>query len=223
MALENYRFDTSQTKTFLEDDATYAFVLLAIILSYLPEGQDDLTKVDIDELLIDLEEDFNANIPDEVVNKMQAAIVALTTDYFWTDVNVMKGMALTLDDGDAGDLTEGGDEEIDTCQLLWAAMEVGLINDMSFEDSLDHFTDSLTKVINTVIESEAQDLEEVDEDTDTLEEATTTPYYGKIVNGKLMLLCGQLINLAGENDELRKELEAVAHEILTDNGIQVIE
>lgn len=116
-----------KTKEYLEDDATYAFVLLAILLAYLPDGEDDLTKIDLDSVILDLQEDFGASIPDEVENKLQAAIVALTTDYFWNNVNVMKGMSLTFDDGDAGALTDGDDEDVDACQVLWAAMEVGLI------------------------------------------------------------------------------------------------
>lgn len=219
MSLEKYRFDSAQTKKYLEDEATYASVLLAILLAYLPEGEDDLTKVDLDEVLGDMQDDFGCKIADECANKIQAAVVALTTDYFWTDVNVMKGMSLTLDDGDIGDLLDNDDEEVDTCQILWAAMEVGLINDMTFEQSLDEFTDKVSNVINKVIESEAQDLEEVEDDVDTIEEATRKPYYGKVVDGKLMMLVGQLINLAGNNEDLRKELESVGHEMLVDNGI----
>lgn len=219
MSLEKYRFDSAQTKKYLEDEATYAFVLLAILLAYLPEGEDDLTKVDLDEVLSNMQDDFGCKIADECANKIQAAVVALTTDYFWTDVNVMKGMSLTLDDGDIGDLLDNDDEEVDTCQILWAAMEVGLINDMTFEQSLDEFTDKVSNVINKVIESEAQDLEEVEDDVDTIEEATRKPYYGKVVDGKLMMLVGQLINLAGDNEDLRKELESVGHEMLVDNGI----
>lgn len=218
MSLKDYRFDRDSAAAALQDDGTFSFVLLCLVLAYLPEGDDDLSTADIEAVLSDMEEDFGIKIPDENVNKIYSATNALTTDYFWTDENVMRATALTFDDGDAGNATNGEYEDVDVAQILWAAMEVGLINDMSFEDSLDNFTDQLSDVINKTIESEGYDAGEEDISE---EQVSRIPYYGKIINGKLMLLCGQLANLAGDNKQLGLELDEVASQILSENNVDL--
>jgi hypothetical protein len=91
-----YKFDKKLTKQLLVDKGTYAFVLLTIILSYLPEDEDDLGEIDTEVLFTDLEEEFECNIPEENENKINAAITALTTDLFWRSPSVNKAISMAF-------------------------------------------------------------------------------------------------------------------------------
>lgn len=208
---DSYRFDSGAVKKALEYDGTFGFVLLSILLSHI----DDITQYDIDELIDELEDKYNANIPDENVNKLNAAITLLTTDYIYTNINVLKAVSLTLDDGDMGDIATGGDEPVDVCQVLWAVMEASLINGESFDDNVERFDDNVTDWINDLIAGEGYDAD-ID---DSIDEVTNIPYYGRVIQGKTLLLAAQIRLLAGNNDTLKKELGEAIDEMLADNGV----
>lgn len=216
MQQQKYRFDASEAKKALEYVDTFSIVLLAIALAYLPEGEDDLASVDVDQLVEELEARFDAKIPDENVNKLNAAITLLTTDYIYTDVNVLKAVALTLDDGDMGQVATGGYEPVDVCQILWAVMEDSLINGESFDDNLEKFGDNVSDWINKVIDQEGYDVDS-DDSLDDL--PTSVPYYGRVVKGKLLLLIAQVRKLYGQDTDLKKEIEEALQELMYDNDL----
>lgn len=216
MYYNKYRFDTDEVKKALEYKETFAIVLLAIALAYLPDGEDDMASIDVDRLVEELEERFDAKIPDENVNKLNAAVTLLTTDYIYTDINVLQAVALTLDDGDMGELATGGYEDVDVCQLLWAVMEDSLINGESFDDNLEKFDDNVSDWINTVISNEGYDADS----DDSLEDvASHVPYYGRVVKGKLLLLIAQVRKLYGQDTELKEEIEEALQELMHDNDL----
>lgn len=194
----DYKFDKKVTAELLSDSSTYAFILLCIILAYLPEGQDDLAEVDVEELLIDLEEEFKCKIPEENENKINAAITALTTDLFYRSSSAMKAIALSFSDGDIGDIANGGDEDVEACEILWAALEVGLINDISFIESVAEFSPHVMQEVNEILDNESEDSE-----VDELDEMMRDPYYHKYISYHIMQLTSQLVKLGVESSVIK--------------------
>lgn len=194
----DYKFDKKVTAELLSDSSTYAFILLCIILSYLPENQDDLAEVDVEELLIDLEEEFKCKIPEENENKINAAITALTTDLFYRSSSAMKAIALAFSDGDIGDIANGGDEDVEACEILWAALEVGLINDTSFIESVAEFSPHVMQEVNEILDNESEDSE-----VDELDEMMRDPYYHKYISYHIMQLTSQLVKLGVESSIIK--------------------
>lgn len=194
----DYKFDKKVTAELLSNSSTYAFILLCIILAYLPEGQDDLAEVDVEELLIDLEEEFKCKISEENENKINAAITALTTDLFYRSSSAMKAIALSFSDGDIGDIANGGDEDVEACEILWAALEVGLINDISFIESVAEFSPSVMQEVNEILDNESEDTE-----IDELNEMMRDPYYHKYISYHIMQLTSQLVKLGVESSVIK--------------------
>lgn len=200
-----YKFDKKLTKQLLVDKGTYAFVLLTIILSYLPEGEDDLGEIDTEVLFTDLEEEFECNIPEENENKINAAITALTTDLFWRSPSVNKAISMAFQDGDIGNIINEDDEEIEGCYLIWALLEVGMFHDMSLLDSVNACSNEVIDFINSVLDEEA---EEKESDVDEVDEVMRDPYYHRYVSYNLLQLSSQLLQLGADPNvvaELWKE------------------
>lgn len=191
----NYQFDKKITKELLKDKGTYAFVLLVIILSYLPEGEDDLAEIDTETLFADLEEEFECDIPEENENKINAAITALTTDLFWRSTSVTKAISMAFADGDIGDIINGDDEEVEACYLLWALLEVGIFHNLSLLDSINQCSDNVINYINEVLDDEAEEREsEIDE----IDEVMRDPYYHRYISYNLLQLSAQLLKLGAD-------------------------
>lgn len=190
-----YKFDRKVTKELLKDKGTYAFVLLVIILSYLPEGEDDLADIDTETLFAELEEEFECNIPEENENKINAVITALTTDLFWKSSSVNKAISMAFADGDIGDIINGNDEEVEACYLIWALLEVGILHDLSLAESVNQCNDSVINYINEVLDDEAEDK---DSEVDEIDEVMRDPYYHKYISYNLLQLSGQLLHLGAD-------------------------
>lgn len=196
-----YPFDKKATKELLKDRSTYATVLLAIALAYLPEGEDDMADIDTEVLFADLEEEFECDIPEENENKLNAAITALNTDLFYRSFNVTKAISLAFHDGDIGDIANGNeDEEVEACYLLWATLEVGLINGSSFIESIGEFSQSVVNKINEVLDDEAEDK---DSEVDEIDEVMRDPYYHKYISYNILQLTSQLFKLGVDPDTVK--------------------
>lgn len=205
MLTSNYTFDIKATRELLKDDSTYASVLFAIVLSFIQDDENqNLADIEIEELLQDLEEEFKCDIPEENENKINAAITAFTTDLFWQRFNVTKAITMAFEDGDIGGIAKGEDEEIEACPLLWATLEVGIINGMSFIESLGEFSTTVTNEINKILDSEAEDTEA---EADELEEVSQDPYYHRYLSSNIVSLMGQFIKLGVPNDVTNELLQ----------------
>lgn len=198
----DYKFNKEITGQMLSDENTYAFVLLCIILAYLPEGEDDLADIDTEVLFADLEEDFKCKIPEENENKINAAITVLNTDLFYRSFPVATSVSLAFADGDIGNIADGEEEEIDACKLLWATLETGLISDLSFIESVGEFSNNVINKINEILDDEA---EEKNSDIDEIDEVMRDPYYHKYISYHLLQLTSQLLKL-GVNSSIVREL-----------------
>lgn len=206
MLSENYKFNKKTTKELLQSNSTYASVLLAIVLATIQDDEvSDLAELDPELLFTQLEEEFNCKLPEENENKINAAITALTTDLFWTSFNVSKAIAMAFDDGDIGDIIKGEEEEVDACPLLWALLEVGIINGMSLIESIDQCSPIVIGGINRILDSEA---EEKNIEADELQEIGDEPYYHKYLSQNVLQLVSQFIKLGVDN--------SIANELLDD-------
>lgn len=188
-----FPYNREAAARLLSNEETFGFVLVAIILSAY--GTEALEEEDLTCLFTDLEGDFDCKLCEENENKINAAITAMTTDLFYTNPNVFDAVTLALNEGDIGDIVSGIMEEVNAPQALWALYEVALLNADSMEESRNLCSQSVINHVNEIITGEAADLDEVDDETDTLEEAIQEPYYQQYVNAKIRELARQLLFL----------------------------
>ncbi len=182
-------------RKLLASDETFAFTLMTILLSTY--GQDAFDENPV-ALFKNLEEDFNIKLPEESENRINAALTAMTTDLFFTQWASFKAITLALNEGDIGDIVEDGEgenEELSAPEILWALTEVGLLTGENFVGAESQLSDSVAAKCNDVIEGEAEDKDEIDDDVDTTEEAFVEPYYQKYVTVQLLALVKQLLDL----------------------------
>lgn len=104
----------------LNDAATYATVLHVIMLAQYGE---DIYEVDPLELYARLKDDFGANLPEANEQRIQAILLATSTDAFYDDIRVFTATCNTLLAGDPG--FESMDE-LSVAEIFWGLYEVEL-------------------------------------------------------------------------------------------------
>lgn len=102
------------------DDATFATTLHVICLVQYGE---DIYTVDPLELYARLNEDFGAVLSEENENKLQAILLATSTEGFYDDVRAFQAVCNTLLNGDPGVESL---EELTVTEIFWAMWEVEL-------------------------------------------------------------------------------------------------
>lgn len=138
----------------LEDPDTFATVLLTICLIQYGE---DTFKVDPLVLFAWLEEDFGLELNEDNQNKLNAIITALTTDYFYNDLQTFKAICKTLTSGDPGIVeTDLDADEVTVPEILWGIYEVSLCNDDEVVNTYK-FNSVIKSFINVVLKNEPMD------------------------------------------------------------------
>lgn len=199
-----FDINRSAAAELLASDETFAFTLMTILLN---EYEQDLFDENPVALFNRIEEDFRIKFPEENENRVNAALTAMTTDLFYTQFSAFKSITLALNEGDIGEIADGDEDEEDlnAAEILWAITEVGLLNGETFTEVQDKISESVATGCNAVIDNEAEEEEEIDNDTDSIEEAIKEPYYQKYVTINLLELARQLLSLnvpAGMVEEL---------------------
>ena len=186
-----YPFKKSEAAKLLASDDTYAFVLMTILL---PVFGDDLFTEDSSILFADIEDYFDCHLSEESENRINAAITAMTTDLFFTNVNMFNAIALAFAEGDIGDIPEGILETPDVGDMLWAVQEVSLLigEPKESEEFQSMFSPSVMSYVGDMIASVAEDLEEVPDDVDELDEAFDEPYFERVINENTAQMVKQL-------------------------------
>lgn len=208
-------------RELLESDETFAFTLMTILLSKY--GEETFTEKP-PALFQRLEDDFGIKLPEESENRINAALTVMMTDLFQTNFSVFKSVTLALNEGDIGDFAidfYGEREELSTPEILWAITEYGLLTGLNFKDAEDSLSPELIDKLNEIIDDEAEDTEDADNDTDTVSEAFTEPYYQKYVTVNLLELARQLLSLGVENSivsDLLKEFNRSMEELKQENA-----
>lgn len=186
-----YPFKKSEAAKLLASDDTYAFVLMTILL---PVFGDDLFTEDSSILFADIEDYFDCHLSEESENRINAAITAMTTDLFFTNVNMFNAIALAFAEGDIGDIPEGILETPDVGDMLWAVQEVSLLigEPKESEEFQSMFSPSVMSYVGDMIASVAEDLDEVPDDVDELDEAFDEPYFERVINENTAQMVKQL-------------------------------
>jgi len=174
----------------IRDPETLTLPLMTILLSAYGEY---LFEVDSVELYADIEEDFNASLTVEGENRIQAAILAMTTDLFYTDPLSTRSIALAFYEGDLGDLVNGVLEEVELPEIIWAAYELGLLreDDEDFSPPVQAFIDELVKGV----------ADEMDMETGEI-----LPHYARVLEVQKRELREQMGKLGFDELELPDEL-----------------
>jgi hypothetical protein len=121
------------------------------------------------ELWLRIKEDFSVNVPESNENKVNALMLALSTEAFYDDPLAFISISNALYSGDLGDLVNGALEDLTMSEMLWGIYEV----ELNRGDS-EGFAIPIDRLIDEIIKNEAEDNEE-------LEEAEVVPYYEKFV------------------------------------------
>ncbi len=171
---DDFPFDKRLAADFLADPDTTATVIHMIMLAaYGDELHGDpqagIEPMDPVECWIRVQEDFNVTVPESSENKLNALMLALSTNAFYEDPVAFVSICNSLYAGDLGDLVDGVMEDLTMPELLWGIYEV----ELNRGDSQD-FVPSIDYIINEVIKNEAQDNED-------LEVTEVVPYYESFV------------------------------------------
>ena len=186
----SYPFKKSEAAKLLASDDAYAFVLMTILL---PVFGDDLFTEDSAILFADIEDYFDCHLSEESENRINAAITAMTTDLFFTNVNMFNAITLAFAEGDIGDIPEGVMETPDVGDMLWAVQEVSLLvgEPKESEEFQSMFSPEVMSYVGNMLASVAED-DEVSDDIDELDEAFNEPYFERVIDENTAQLSKQL-------------------------------
>ena len=186
MLPQDFQFNIQACAKLIREPSTLTLPLLTILLEAYGEYLFDMDPV---ELYLDIEEDFHARLTEEGENRVQAGLMAMTTDLFYKDPLVTRSVALAMFEGDLGDMVTGVLEEIDMSEVLWAVYEVGLLrdDDEEFSRPVQNFIDELIKDASGSV---------------NIEEGEVVPYYARILITQKRELREQMAQLGLEGLEL---------------------
>jgi predicted transcriptional regulator YdeE len=149
------QFDRKVAGRLLSDPETYGSVLLTLALSVVG---DELFETDPLEIYARLEETFNQRIPEQGENRLNAIMLAVSTDAFYESLEGFVSVAATLSDGDLGDLISGAFDEITIPECLWAIFEVELMRDSNTPE----FAQSIIQYLAQEFEEDGSELPNID-------------------------------------------------------------
>lgn len=156
-------FPVEAAAKLLRESGTLGTPLLAIALTaYGPElfgnPEAGIPPLDPIELWARLEEDFRAQLPEALENRMNAIITAVSTDLFYEDPLAFTSIGLALANGNLGTLPDGILEELTLPEAVWAAYEVALNRD----DDMP-MAPPVLRLFDEIITQESDDMTEGDE------------------------------------------------------------
>lgn len=173
----------------LSDDATFGTTAHVIALATFGE---EVYTMDPLELFMNLEETYKMELSDEVAEKLQALLLATTTDAFYEDATAFRAICNTLVEGDPG---FDSFDNLTVPEIMWAIYEV----------ELNHPGGEFSKQVQEIIEKE---MEEEVEDLDELDEAIKVPYYHRALRQLRDELAEQLELVGFSNHSLPKVEQA---------------
>jgi len=172
--LDTFPFDKRLAADLLADTETTATVLHMIILAAYGDEvygslEHGVEAADPVELWLRIKEDFSVTVPESNENKVNALMLALSTEAFYDDPLAFISISNALYSGDLGDLVDGALEDLTMPEMLWGIYEV----ELNRGDS-EGFAMPIDRLIDEIIKNEAADNED-------LEETEVVPYYEKFV------------------------------------------
>lgn len=141
------KLDPKTVARMLTDDGTMATCLQIIALSAYGE---EVYQVDPIELVMRLEEDFEAKLTEDNENKLKAILLATSTDIFYEDAEAFQAIGNTLLNGDPG---INAMDPLTIPEMLWAVYEVEL------NHGPQEVTSSVQRVMDQVMSGEMTDAD----------------------------------------------------------------
>lgn len=181
-------FNRETAADLFRDPETCGSVILIILLATYGEEIFDLDPL---EIYVRIQEDFHATLTEEGENKLNAIMMALSTNAFYEDPLAFRSISSALYDGDIGDLVEGSLEDLTIPEILWAVYEVGLLRDETEETE---FSPAVQRVMEEEMSNEAEEMD--------IEEAEVVPHYERFVEEMKMELHQQLRKIGLVEDDL---------------------
>lgn len=186
-------FPVEAAAKLLRESGTLGTPLLTIALAAYGDeifGNPELGIEPIDpiELWTRLEEDFRAELPDAVENRLNALMTAVSTDLFYEDPLAFTSIGLALASGNLGTLPDGILEELTLPEAVWATYEVALNRD----DDMP-LSPQILRLFDEIITAEADDMEDGDE---------KSPSNERYVHYMKMELASQMLQLGIRIPEL---------------------
>jgi hypothetical protein len=120
MALLKHQLDPRMVHRLLTDTATFGTVLQVICLIQYGE---DIFAADPLDLYARLQDDFGAEMPEDNENKLNAIMMATSTDLFYEDAEAFRGICNSLSEGDPGFLDL---DPLTLPEVFWGMFEVEL-------------------------------------------------------------------------------------------------
>lgn len=130
------------------------FMLPVFVIIGATYGMDTF-EMDPLEIYARLKEDFNADVPLQIENRINAGLTCIPNDSFYTDIRVFKAVCNSLYTGDLGD-----DLILDPVtlpEILWAVYEMELLRGVEDEPE---FTPTIQAFIRSVAAQEAVTIED---------------------------------------------------------------
>lgn len=166
--------DKSAAAELLSDDSTFATI--AHIIAYGTYG-DDTYSMDMLELFQNLSDDYKTQMSQDVCQKLQAIVLASTTDAFFQDKEAFRAICNTLIEGDPGFMIM---DDLTVIEILWSTYEV----------SLNHPGSEFLPGVQSLIDKELRE-----EGVDSEEEAEEMPYYDRAMDSLTASFKKQLMKL----------------------------
>lgn len=136
--------DRSQLEGIFEDENTFASTMVIALTDAV--GNVDWFNWDIDAVRMEIQDRFDAKLPQENMDKIQALVLALTTNQFYVSLEAFVGVCNSLAGGGADFRTF---DPADVEEMCWAVTEV-LLNDHGHELPLDQvFSEEIRHYIGT--------------------------------------------------------------------------
>lgn len=189
--MPQHRLKLSAAGDLLADPETHATVIHAILLAAL---EIDIYHEDVLELYARIEDKFSVRMPEENENKLNAILLAVSTNGFFEDPIMFASIASALFNGDIGDEVDGELNGLTLPEVAWAMFEVGLNRDDSPE-----YEPQVTAAVATIASKEAHSHPDA--------EQTASAYTARVIAEKKAEMVSQFGRLGVPLEDLPQQLQ----------------
>ena len=153
MTASQPKLNTSAAREIIGSDDATATALHSILLTVYGDNLYGDEAPDPLEIYADLEDRFNVTVGEDNQNRIQAILMAVGSDEFYTNETAFVAVAESLLDGDLGDVPTGEMNGLSILELLWGIYEVAVNRD----ENVPPFAPRIQQLIREISENEAQD------------------------------------------------------------------
>lgn len=152
--------DKSDIASLLANPDTMGTVIFALVLKFYGE---DIFEEDVLEIYARLHDDFGVWLTEEGENRLNAMMLAVSTDAFFEEPEAFKAVVSSLSEGDIPDLLSVTFSDITLPEVMWAIFEVSLCrgdHDLDDGKPLDvGLSPAVMRFVDELMATEADDGE----------------------------------------------------------------